>query len=87
MSAPRKIVIAGSTGSIGTQALDVIAAAPERFEVAALGSGSSVSALAEQARRFRPAVVAIADSSLASDLEALLPPGTELRAGSGALAS
>ncbi|MGO8876425.1 MAG: 1-deoxy-D-xylulose-5-phosphate reductoisomerase [Acidimicrobiales bacterium] len=82
-----RIVIAGSTGSIGTQTLDVIAAAPDRFEVAALGSGSSVVALAEQARRWHPPVVAIADASLAGDLEALLPAGTEVRAGAGALAS
>ncbi len=87
MSAPRRIVIAGSTGSIGTQALDVIAASPERFEVSALGSGSSVAAMAAQARTFRPDVVAIADGSLARELEALVPPGTEVRAGAGALAS
>jgi 1-deoxy-D-xylulose-5-phosphate reductoisomerase len=87
LSAPRRIVIAGSTGSIGTQALDVIAASPERFEVSALGSGSSVAALAAQARTFRPDVVAIADGSLARELEALVPPGTEVRAGAGALAS
>ena len=46
MSSRRRVVIAGSTGSIGTQALEVIAAAPDRFEVAALGTGSSVAALA-----------------------------------------
>jgi len=87
LSAPRKIVIAGSTGSIGTQALDVVAAAPERFEVAALGAGSSVAALAVQACRFRPAVVAIAETSSADELEALVPAGTEVRAGPGSLAS
>jgi 1-deoxy-D-xylulose-5-phosphate reductoisomerase len=83
----RKVVIAGSTGSIGTQALDVVAAAPDRFEVVALGSGSSVALLAEQARAIRPAVVAIAEASLAGELEAAVPAGTEVRAGNGALAS
>jgi 1-deoxy-D-xylulose-5-phosphate reductoisomerase len=87
MSSTRRIVIAGSTGSVGTQALDVIASSPDRFEVAAIGSGSSVAALAEQARRWHPQVVAIADESSASDLEALVPSGTEVRAGVGALAS
>jgi 1-deoxy-D-xylulose-5-phosphate reductoisomerase len=87
VTSPRKVVIAGSTGSIGTQALDVIAAARERFEVAALGTGSSVAPLVEQARAFRPDVVAIADASLAAELEALVPRGTEVRAGPGALAS
>lgn len=55
--------------------------------MAALGTGSSVAALAEQARIFRPAVVAIADASRAAELEAAVPRGTEVRAGAGALAS
>jgi len=83
----RRVVIAGSTGSIGTQALEVIGAADGRFEVAALGSGSSVASLAEQARRWRPAVVAIADAELAPELQALVPKGTEVRGGAGSLAS
>jgi 1-deoxy-D-xylulose-5-phosphate reductoisomerase len=87
VSSLRKVVIAGSTGSIGTQALDVIAAAPDRFDVVALGTGSSVGLLAAQARVFHPAVVAIADESLAGELEAAAPPGTDVRAGEGALAS
>lgn len=87
MSSLRKVVIAGSTGSIGTQALDVVAAAPDRFEVVALGTGSSVALLAQQARAVRPAVVAIADASLRGELEAAVPRGTEVRAGEGALAS
>ncbi len=88
MSGPRRqIVVAGSTGSIGTQALEVVRAAPERFEVVALGASSSVAAIAEQAREFRPAVVAMADAGAAKELEALLPPGTEVYAGEGALAA
>ena len=61
------MAIAGSTGSIGMQALEVIEAEPDRFSVAALGAGSSVDELVEQAQRWRPAVVAIADDSLAAD--------------------
>jgi 1-deoxy-D-xylulose-5-phosphate reductoisomerase len=87
LSSLRNVVIAGSTGSIGTQALDVVAASPDRFEVVALGTGSSVALLAEQAHAVRPAVVAIADASLARELEAAVPRGTEVRAGEGALAS
>jgi 1-deoxy-D-xylulose-5-phosphate reductoisomerase len=87
VTSPRTVVIAGSTGSIGTQTLDVLAAARDRFEVAGLGTGSSVAMLAEQARIWRPSVVAIADTSLAGALEASVPPGTEVRAGPGALAS
>ncbi len=79
--------ILGSTGSIGTQALSVIEAEPARFEVVALGAGSSVAQLVEQAQRWRPRVVAIADDSLAAELAALVPPGTEVVGGPDALAS
>jgi 1-deoxy-D-xylulose-5-phosphate reductoisomerase len=85
---PAKTVsIAGSTGSIGTQALDVIRAAGGRFEVVALGARSSVQLLAEQAREVRPRRVAIADASRANELSALVPEGTEVLAGEGALAA
>jgi 1-deoxy-D-xylulose-5-phosphate reductoisomerase len=84
---PTSVVVAGSTGSIGTQALDVIAAEPERFSVAALGAGSSVDVLAEQAERWRPAVVAIADDAKAEELQVRVPEGTEVVAGPDALAS
>ncbi|MGH9085134.1 MAG: 1-deoxy-D-xylulose-5-phosphate reductoisomerase [Acidimicrobiales bacterium] len=81
------VSIAGSTGSIGTQTLDVVAAEPERFEVVALGAHSSVELLVEQARRWNPKVVAVADASRAREVEALVPPGTEVLAGEAALAS
>ncbi len=87
MSERRRLVLAGSTGSIGRQAVDVLNAVPGRFEVVAIGSHSSVEVLAEQARSLRPRVVAVADDTRASDLEALVPAGTEVRAGSEALAS
>ena len=78
------LAVLGSTGSIGTQALDV--AQSGELEVTALGSGSSVELLAEQARKFRPQVVALADETKASELSKLLPAGTELAAGGEALA-
>lgn len=80
------VVIAGSTGSIGTQALDVVRDT-DRFEVVAIGANSSVQLLADQANEFHPRIVAIADETKAKELAALLPAGTELRAGSEALAS
>jgi 1-deoxy-D-xylulose-5-phosphate reductoisomerase len=55
--------------------------------VTAIGGCSSVELLGEQARTFRPSVVALADSSLAGELEELVPPGTEIRAGAEALES
>jgi 1-deoxy-D-xylulose-5-phosphate reductoisomerase len=81
------VVVAGSTGSIGVQALDVIEQEPDRFSVVALGAGSSVDALAEQAQRWRPRVVAIADDTEAAELQARVPDGTEVVAGPEALAT
>jgi len=64
----RRVVILGSTGSIGTQALDVIRRNPDRFEVVGLAaSGSRMELLSEQVAEFRPSVVAISSGS-ASDL-------------------
>ena len=64
----RRVVILGSTGSIGTQALDVIRRNPDRFDVVGLAaSGSRMELLSEQVAEFRPSVVAISSGS-ASDL-------------------
>ena len=81
------VSIAGSTGSIGTQTLEVVAAEPERFEVVAIGAHSSVDTLIEQAHAVAPKVVAIADDSKAAELQARVPAGTEVVAGPDALAS
>lgn len=85
--ASRSLSIAGSTGSIGTQALEVVRANPGLFEVIALGARSSVGLLAQQAREMHPRQVAIADPAKADELAALVPPGTEVLAGEGALAA
>ena len=77
----------GSTGSIGTQAVDVVRAHPGRYEVVAIGARSSVHALADQAALLRPAVVAVADADAATALAGRLPAGTELWAGEEALAA
>lgn len=73
---PKALYIAGSTGSIGTQALDVVRASPGRFDVVALSAARSVTVLAEQAREFGPRFVAVADPSKAGELSALVPAGT-----------
>jgi 1-deoxy-D-xylulose-5-phosphate reductoisomerase len=67
--------------------LEVVRANPGLFEVTALGARSSVGLLAQQAREMRPKRVAIADASKADELAALVPPGTEVLAGEGALAA
>jgi 1-deoxy-D-xylulose-5-phosphate reductoisomerase len=80
------LAVLGSTGSIGTQTLDIVRAQPDRFDVVALGASASVEALAAQAREFRPRVVALADSGRAADLKELVPPGVEVLTGPDALA-
>ena len=71
---PVRVSIAGSTGSIGTQTLDVIESeGPARYQVVALGAGSSAEALIQQARRWRPEVVAVADPAARSAVAAELP--------------
>ena len=65
----KKLAILGSTGSIGTQTLDVVREHPDRFEVYAICAHRSVDKLVEQARDFRPEVVCIADESLYAELK------------------
>ena len=62
---PVSVSIVGSTGSIGTQTLDVVSEDPGRYEVVAIGAQRSVDLLVAQALEFRPDVVAIGDASLA----------------------
>ncbi|MYB86890.1 MAG: 1-deoxy-D-xylulose-5-phosphate reductoisomerase [Acidimicrobiaceae bacterium] len=81
------VAILGSTGSIGTQTLDIVQARPDQYRVAALGAARSVDRLAEQAQRFRPDIVAIADASRAAALAERLPDTVELLAGSDAMAA
>ena len=68
----RAVAVLGSTGSIGRQALDVIAAHGERFRVCALAANASVEALAAQANTFRPDVVSVGGPELADRLRRLL---------------
>lgn len=77
----RSVVLLGSTGSIGTQSLDVIARNPGRFRVVALAAyGGRIDLLARQAAEFRPDVVAVADPSALPELrEALAAHGVGAR--------
>jgi 1-deoxy-D-xylulose-5-phosphate reductoisomerase len=80
------VAIAGSTGSIGTQAIEVVQAEPDRFEVVALGAWSSADALSAQAVALRPKLVVIGDATRERQVAAAVPPGTEVRSGLDALA-
>ncbi len=68
-----RVAIAGSSGSIGTQTLDVIRSEQGAYQVVGLGVGSSVEVLIAQALEFRPAVVAVADASRRAEVAAALP--------------
>ena len=68
----KKISVLGSTGSIGSQALDVAAAFPERLEIVALAAGHNLEKLAAQAKIYRPRLLAIADPQDVPQLRALL---------------
>ncbi len=77
----RDVVVLGSTGSIGTQALDVIARNPDRFRVVGLGAGGgNVELLARQATRFAVPLVGVADAARAAEVaEALVRHGADTR--------
>jgi 1-deoxy-D-xylulose-5-phosphate reductoisomerase len=81
----KTVSLVGSTGSIGTQAVDVVEAAPDRYRVVALAAHRSVEMLADQARRLRPEVVAVGDAEAGRALAPLLPSGTELVVGAEGL--
>jgi 1-deoxy-D-xylulose-5-phosphate reductoisomerase len=69
---PRRVTLLGSTGFIGRSALEVIAALPDRFEVFALSAGSNAALLAEQALRFQPRVLVLADATKEDELKSRL---------------
>lgn len=82
-----RLAILGSTGSIGTQALDVVAANPGQFEVEVLAAGGNAELLIQQALKFKPNVVVINDvSKLAMVKDALLDEGIKVYGGEEALA-
>lgn len=83
----KNIAILGSTGSIGTQALEVIEANPSLFEVYALTAGNNVDLLITQARRFQPEMAVIANEQLYPRLkEALADLPVKVFAGADAIA-
>ena len=80
----RGVALLGSTGSIGAQAVEVLAAHPDAFRVVALATGHDGTGLAEQARQLRPVIVALSDADAMARLEDL-PAGVERAAGDDAL--
>lgn len=86
MSDKKRIAILGSTGSIGTQALEVIDQLSDRFEAAVLTAGNNCDLLIEQAKRYQPrAVVICNEQHYATVREALAGQATEILSGEAAL--
>ncbi len=78
----KSLSVLGSTGSVGTQTLDIIAENPSNYRVRALVGGRNVALLAEQAIQFRPELTVISDEALAASLrEALAGTGLQCAAG------
>ena len=82
----QQICILGSTGSIGTQALEVIAEHSERFEAYCLTANNKVELLAEQARKFKPSCVVIANEEKYDQLKELLADCPDIKVYAGAQA-
>lgn len=83
----KRIAVLGSTGSIGTQTLEIIAENPGLFRVEVLAAGHNVDRLIDQSVRFRPSLAVIADESCYPRLrQALDPLGVKSAAGDAALA-
>ncbi|OWR27880.1 1-deoxy-D-xylulose-5-phosphate reductoisomerase [Saccharibacillus sp. O23] len=74
----KKIALLGSTGSIGTQTLQVAEEHPELFKIEALSAGRNVELLLEQVRRFRPSKVSVASREDAESLRTRVPEGTRV---------
>lgn len=68
----KAITLLGSTGSIGTQTLDIVAQYPDQFRIVGLAAGRNITLLAQQIRQFRPQIVALSDSSQLTELKAAI---------------
>ncbi|NCG40599.1 MAG: 1-deoxy-D-xylulose-5-phosphate reductoisomerase [Actinobacteria bacterium] len=75
------VAVLGSTGSIGTQTLDVVRAQQDKFQIESLAAWSSLELLVAQVREFRPKQVAIGREDLFEELRRLVPSGTEVLTG------
>lgn len=81
----KRVTILGSTGSVGTQTIDLISRAPEKYDVVALTALKNVTLLAEQAKKLKPELAVIADESQYAALKSALA-GTNIAVAAGAQA-
>ncbi|MCG7407458.1 1-deoxy-D-xylulose-5-phosphate reductoisomerase [Paenibacillus sp. ACRRX] len=74
----KRISVLGSTGSIGTQTLDVVANHPEHFQIEAMAAGRNAALFLEQIKQFHPKLVSVQDKATADQIRPELPQGTKL---------
>ncbi|GKZ01811.1 hypothetical protein ANS014_02450 [Paraclostridium bifermentans] len=79
----KRISILGSTGSIGTQTLDVVRKNKDKFEVVAISANSSINLLLEQITEFKPKYVAVYDEDSAKALKNMIPSDIDIKVLSG----
>ncbi|MCP4039915.1 MAG: 1-deoxy-D-xylulose-5-phosphate reductoisomerase [bacterium] len=81
----KRLVVLGSTGSVGTQTLSVVEQNPDAFCVEALAAGGNIELLAEQVKRFAPKRVSVADEHGAHELAKRVEDGVEIHSGQAGL--
>ncbi|WP_068619271.1 1-deoxy-D-xylulose-5-phosphate reductoisomerase [Paenibacillus tuaregi] len=74
----KKLAVIGSTGSIGTQTLDVVSARPEHFQIEGLAAGSNLKLFLEQVKQFKPKIASVGSKALADEIKPFLPAGVQL---------
>lgn len=74
----KKIAVIGSTGSIGTQTLDVVLQHPEQFKIEGLAAGSNIELFMEQLNQFHPKKASVGSKELADKISPFIPAGVEL---------
>jgi 1-deoxy-D-xylulose-5-phosphate reductoisomerase len=81
----KRLAVLGSTGSVGEQTLEVVAANPDKFRTVALAAGRNVEKLADQVLRFRPEIVSVTQSSDAQALRQRVGEGVDIQVGDAGL--
>ncbi|MNH94415.1 1-deoxy-D-xylulose 5-phosphate reductoisomerase [compost metagenome] len=74
----KKLAVIGSTGSIGTQTLDVVSAYPDRFQVEGLAAGTNLELFLNQVKQFNPKKASVGSKALADEIKPYLPQGVQL---------
>lgn len=77
----KNIAVLGSTGSIGTQTLEIIKAYPDRFSLVAMAAGTNIALILEQVHQFKPKIVSVGSKEIVEQLKEKIPNGIQLTYG------